>query len=42
MVIIMKSKVIYVDFKYKRIKVSKPYFFAINFYDKIKEDLLKR
>ena len=42
MVISMKSNVIYVDFKYKRVKVSKPYFFAVNFYVKIKEDFLKR
>ena len=37
-----RKNVIYVDFKYKRVKVSKPYFFAVNFYVKIKEDFLKR
>ncbi len=37
-----KRNIIYVDFKYKRTKVSYPFFFIRNFYDKIIGDFLKR
>lgn len=37
-----RKNVIYVDFKYKKAKVSYPFFFVTNIYVKIKEDFLKR